>query len=710
MIKILAINTNKHILHSIAANIRSFYPNVQLLNSDTPEEGIELAKINDPDVILLFSGKKKKEDLQMCKILKKNQTANVIPVLFIPDKKDSNKTISEILSVGADGILIHADDANELKSQINLMIKIKRINETLKSSQRITEELTKKLEEQTKKLAESKEREKILNQAQEIANLGSWEFDVTTNKMSWSENTFKIFGFQPDEIIPSIPLLSDMIKKEDQQLFSTAIESLKATKKPQSIELRLAGNDTNIKWLQCNLIAIFNNDKLQLIRGVNIDITGRKATEKKLNNALYTAKKQDRFSRVSAEISTELIDVTLENINSKIQYALEKIGNYSDAARSFVFLLKENNTLMDNTHEWCNSEVKPNSEQLKDIRVKNSSWWMNKLHQKKEVYISNVFEEEEFLVSDKRILKELEIKSVLIVPLLQGEEFLGFMGLNSAKEVQSWDVFHVQIIKAISNSIASALYSVRNQNQLLIAKEKAEESDRLKSAFLANMSHEIRTPMNGIMGFLDLMQTANLSVKEQNMYFDMVKTSGERLLTTINDIIEIAKIESGQTPVIQSKENVNEILDYLYSIYVPIAEDKGLKFRFSENVQQNRNKTVAIKTDKIKLEVILKNLIRNAIKFTLKGEVEVDYKISGKTIIFSVRDTGPGIEAMRQEAIFDRFVQADLDINRSYEGAGLGLSITRAYTEMLKGKIWVESEVGKGSTFFLSLNHNVMLH
>jgi len=709
MIKILTINKDKHILHSIATNIRSNYPNAQLLNSDNAEEGIELAKINDPDIILLFSGKKRKEDLQLCKTLKKDKSANAIPILLIPGKNDNNETISDILSAGADGILVHANDANELKSQIDLMFKIKKINENEKSSHLITEELTEKINEQTTTLAKLKEKENILNQAQEIANLGSWEFDVTTNKMSWSENAFNIFGFKPYEIIPTLPLLTDILLEEDRHLLSNAFESLKETKKPQSIEFRLLRKDTHIKWLQCNLIAIFNNNKLQLIRGIIIDITRRKETEKKLNNALYTAKEQDKFSRVSAEISTELIDVTLENINNKIQYALEKIGKYSGAARSFIFLMKENSSMMDNTHEWCNSKVKSNIEQLKDIRVENSSWWINSLHQKKEVYINDVFKEEEFLVRDKRSLKELEIKSVILVPILKGNEFLGFMGLNSSGKEKSWDDFHVQIIKAISNSIASALYSVRNQNQLLIAKEKAEESDRLKSAFLANMSHEIRTPMNGIMGFLDLIHSTHISKKEQNLYFDMVKASGERLLATINDIIEIAKIESGQTPVIKSKENVNEILDYLYSIYAPLAEEKGLEFRFSENAKKYRNEIVAIKTDKIKLEVILKNLIRNAIKFTREGEVEVGYEILEKEIVFTVKDTGPGIDTMRQEAIFDRFVQADLDINRSYEGAGLGLSITLAYTEMLDGKIWVESEIGKGSTFFLSLNHNALM-
>jgi signal transduction histidine kinase len=209
--------------------------------------------------------------------------------------------------------------------------------------------------------------------------------------------------------------------------------------------------------------------------------------------------------------------------------------------------------------------------------------------------------------------------------------------------------------------------------------------------------------MNGILGFIDLLRNVGLSENEQNLYYEMVKKSSDRLLTTINDIIEISKIESGQTPVISTVEDVKEVMQYLLVTFQPVAEEKGLKFSINDN---GHSKPVLIKTDKIKLEVILKNLIRNAIKFTSEGGVEIGYKAEDKTITFCISDTGPGIAKERLHAIFDRFVQADLNLTRPYEGSGLGLSITRAYADMLQGDLWVESEPGRGSKFYFSLNHN----
>ena len=433
-------------------------------------------------------------------------------------------------------------------------------------------------------------------------------------------------------------------------------------------------------------------------------------SDKDIKKAYALAKEQEQFSKVSADISTELIDVSPDNVHSKIQSALEKTGRCTDADRSFVFLFKENGTLLDNTHEWCASSIRSNIVNLKDIPVASDSWWMKKFYNHEHIYFQNVKLLPDALIREKSLFMAYDLVSVLVVPIVKGDEIKGFMGINSVNEEKLWNEFHITIIKSIANSIASALAAVNNQKQLLQAKDKAEESDRLKSAFLANMSHEIRTPMNGIMGFLDLLRNANLSPKDQNLYFEMIKRSSDRLMTTVNNIIEISKIESGQSAVFNSVENVNEIITYLYNTFLPEAEEKGLQFILSDTVKKNIKNTVPIKTDKIKLEVILKNLICNAIKFTDKGVIETGYDVFENSITFYVRDTGPGIAAEKHEIIFDRFVQGDLDITRPYEGAGLGLSITRAYTEMLKGKIWVESEVGKGSKFYLRLNHDSLMN
>ncbi|NQU52913.1 MAG: response regulator, partial [Bacteroidetes bacterium] len=238
---------------------------------------------------------------------------------------------------------------------------------------------------------------------------------------------------------------------------------------------------------------------------------------------------------------------------------------------------------------------------------------------------------------------------------------------------------------------------------LINAKEKAEESNRLKSAFLANMNHEIRTPMNGIMGFVDLLQTPELSDEQKNLFTTILTKSCDRLLDTINDIIEISKIESQQPTVHYSEVDINELMDYLLEFFMPEAENKRLIFSMSAELQGEAAK---INTDKIKLESILINLVQNALKFTSQGFIRFGYQLHDDTLIFSVKDSGIGIPKNKQKAIFNQFEQADLTFTKPHEGSGLGLTIAKAYAEMLGGKIQVESEIGKGSTFYFSVNYS----
>jgi PAS domain S-box-containing protein len=236
--------------------------------------------------------------------------------------------------------------------------------------------------------------------------------------------------------------------------------------------------------------------------------------------------------------------------------------------------------------------------------------------------------------------------------------------------------------------------------QLLEAKEKAEESDRLKSSFLANISHEIRTPMNGIIGFSELLRTADISNKERSQYIEIIQQSGQRMLETIKDIIDISRIETGQMEVILSDTNINEQLMYHYDIFRMVAERKGLNLKVT-SLLPDRASTIV--SDRAKIDSILSNLIKNAIKFTETGRVEFGARLSGRSIDLFVTDTGIGIQPNMLGKIFERFVQCDDTISRSFEGSGIGLSIVKAYTDMLNGKIEVKSKPGKGATFRITL-------
>lgn len=240
----------------------------------------------------------------------------------------------------------------------------------------------------------------------------------------------------------------------------------------------------------------------------------------------------------------------------------------------------------------------------------------------------------------------------------------------------------------------------KSELELIKAKEKAEESDRLKSAFLANMSHEIRTPMNGILGFANLLKEPHLTGEQQQEYVSIIEKSGNRMLNIINDIIDISKIESGTMKVSLSETNVNEQINYLYTFFKPEAEKKGLSLHIN-SILQAGDETII--TDREKLYAILTNLTKNAIKFTDSGSVEIGCARKGDFIEFFIKDTGVGIPKERHLVVFERFIQADIADKRAFQGAGLGLSIAKAFVEMLGGMIWFESQENKGSIFYFTV-------
>ena len=240
--------------------------------------------------------------------------------------------------------------------------------------------------------------------------------------------------------------------------------------------------------------------------------------------------------------------------------------------------------------------------------------------------------------------------------------------------------------------------------ELIEALKRAEESDGLKSAFLANMSHEIRTPMNGILGFAELLKEPNLTGEQQQEYIKIIEKSGARMLNIINDIIDISKIESGQMKAVLQETNINEQLEFIYKLFNREVEQKGLHLFLRKSLLPPES---IVETDREKLYAILTNLVKNSIKYTPKGFIEFGCEIvetmHGLFLQYFIKDTGIGIPKNRYEAIFERFIQVDIIDKMARQGAGLGLAISKAYVEMLGGKIWIESEEGKGSTFYFTI-------
>jgi PAS domain S-box-containing protein len=244
--------------------------------------------------------------------------------------------------------------------------------------------------------------------------------------------------------------------------------------------------------------------------------------------------------------------------------------------------------------------------------------------------------------------------------------------------------------------------SVRKQAlaDLVLAKEKAEESDRLKTAFLNNISHEIRTPLNAITGFSALLTVPDNSFEEQSMYIESILKGSDHLLSIISDIIDISSIEAKATNTQLTKVNLNTRIEKLCKQYLPEASEKNISLIYKTALTYERAELL---TDRSKFDRILSNLISNAIKFTLKGQVIFGYELKGSFIEFFFSDTGIGIPVELHSKIFENFYQVEESLNRQFEGTGLGLPICKAFIEHLGGKIWLQSEPGKGSTFYFTL-------
>jgi signal transduction histidine kinase len=240
----------------------------------------------------------------------------------------------------------------------------------------------------------------------------------------------------------------------------------------------------------------------------------------------------------------------------------------------------------------------------------------------------------------------------------------------------------------------------RAEEDLIAAKEKAEESDRLKTAFLHNVSHEIRTPMNAIIGFSSLLNEPDLSEEDRHQYIDIIFQSGGQLLSIINDIVDIANVESGQAKVNLTEFNLNSVLNSLNEQFSINGKKNNVSINLKTTLTDDDS---IIVTDNTKLIQILSNLINNAIKFTKNGRIDFGYVLKDNVLEFRVKDTGIGIPPEYHSRIFDRFYQVDSAVSRQYSGTGLGLSICKGYVELLGGTIRVESESGKGTLFVFTI-------
>ncbi|NOU48927.1 MAG: response regulator [Bacteroidales bacterium] len=460
-------------------------------------------------------------------------------------------------------------------------------------------------------------------------------------------------------------------------------------------EKNIAGQSITISN---NSLGIIKNNHLVRIWGTQIDITEKIETEH-IQGVLYTISNAALTSKDLQEL-IEIISDQLRQLfhsnNFYIAFYDEKTGMLSTQ-----YDVDER----DQIDRW------PAGKSLTGYVIRNQKSLLADEDEKMKMYESGDIEK-----------VGTSSKVWLGVPMIAKGKAIGAIVVQSYDDPEAFNEKDKMILEFISQQIALSVERKKAEQDIKHALLKAQESDRLKSAFLANMSHEIRTPMNGILGFAELLKEPGLTGEDQQEYITIIEKSGIRMLNIINDIVDISKIEAGLMEVRFIETNVNKQLDYIYTFFKPEVDKKGITLSYKYSLPTD---VANILTDREKLYAILINLVKNAIKYSHEGTIEFGYNhklsqdsltvesgITSTVLEFYVKDDGIGIPNDRQEAIFERFVQADIADKHAHQGAGLGLAITKAYVEMLGGKIWVESNTNagsgqKGSVFYFTIPYSL---
>lgn len=504
------------------------------------------------------------------------------------------------------------------------------------------------------------------------------------NDKNWSmefisQYCFELTGYHPEDIIDNQKIaFNDIIHPNHRQRLWDKWQKILKNQEIFIDEYPIITASGEEKWVWEQGTGVFDaNSHLIALEGIIIDIDERKRAEEAL--------------RLSEEKFRMLVENAFDGIYLMRGRRYEYANHRFEEITGYTFL-----ELSDKEFDF-NLLLTNKSKQLVEQRY-------NERLQGKD--ISNQYELQ--IKTKQGITREVEVSTVSLG--IQGDVcVLGIMrDITERKQAQLIIQESEQKLKkqneeyyALNEELIETNKRIKEiNNELMFAKEKAEESERLKSAFLANMSHEVRTPMNGILGFSQLIQNPSLTYEERNEYVNYIHNCGTQLLSIINDLIDISKIQSNLISIKPEQVNLNELLQEQYLLFKPKADSLNLQFSFTKELPNDRCNIV---TDGIRLRQILTNLIGNAFKFTSKGQIKFGYTLRNLDLEFYIEDTGVGISTDMQTSIFERFRQVETDLSRQTGGTGLGLAISKALVNKMGGEIRVESTPGFGSRFYFTL-------
>lgn len=553
----------------------------------------------------------------------------------------------------------------------------------------------------------------------------------------WVNNAFtEHYGYRLDEFIKERgkSIFGKQTDPEVKVAFGKSI-IYKETVKFERKNINRKGKE---QWTLCTITPVIKKDKVVQLIIIDSDITKQKLAEDKVK------KQSEEILRKNTKIQNQFEEIKTQNEeiqsqNEEIQAQLEENAKINEELKKLSIVASETKnaiTIADSTGNivWVNKafeeiygysliefvETKgkslqnasgnPNIERIikKCIQEKKPINYnvKNLTKQNNEIWLQTTLTP---ILNGNNKVSNLVAISSDITEIKQAEEKISEQ-LKQIKNQNNKLDFQNKELEEYRNNLED-LVSLRTK-ELEKAKERAEESDKLKSAFLSNMSHEIRTPMNAIIGFSNLLIKEIKDDNESKGYADIIKNSCNRLLNLVDDIIDISKIEIGQLNVSRSLCNINELLSEIYYSFVnqnKVQPDVNFKLSID-----SKYSNIIIETDPRRLHQILSNLVSNALKFTTKGEVEIGFNINEKhtqnttqVVSFFVRDTGIGIKEEELSQIYDRFKKLANVEDKLYDGSGIGLTITKHLVELLDGTIHVKSQYGKGSEFQVNFDTNI---
>ncbi|MES2836464.1 MAG: response regulator [Bacteroidota bacterium] len=653
-IKILLIEDNPADARFIDIFLKTaFGITFELTIEDTLSKGLLFLKKSKVDIIIADLTLPDSSGLST--FIDLHQSEVNTPIIVLTGLEDEKIGLNAV-KLGAQDFLIKGKlHPIELKRSINYSIERHKLLNELSES-------TKKLNEKTEDLLKKQEK---LEEAQRLAHIGSWEFNVEEDTISWSDELYRIFGLTPQEINVPYEKFLEMVHPDDREITRNIIDDAFDSNETFDINYRIVRPDGTIRMLHAkNELTIDSKGKIVRVLGTNQDVTDQ-FHEEELEKLVLAA-------------TQSYNSVIIANRDGKIEWVNDgftKLTGYTvdEVKDTFgeVLRRRESEELQEQkkVYEQIVIEKKPITYECKNYSKEGKEYWII-------TTVTPVFG------------KDGEVERIIAID----------SDITIRKKIEE----ELQLANKIAEH--SLMKGSRALNELLEAKKQLEESLMIKEQFLANMSHEIRTPMNAIIGFTSLVLKSELT-EEIRQFVRAIKTSGENLLVIINDILDFSKLESGKIIFEKIDFDINQLMATLVELMLPKANEKKIKLisSISENIPR------CLVGDPTRLNQILINLLSNAIKFTSVGEVRITITTIKEDDInveleFKVCDTGIGIPEESQSKIFLSFTQGANDTSRKFGGTGLGLTICKQLIEGQGGHISVSSKVNQGSCFSFRLN------